>query len=82
MDYRTVTPAIVQELRAIVGDKSVWTDEARLEAYAHDETSSDEYAHAPEVVVLPTTTDHVAAIVKLANRERIPITPRGAGSGL
>ncbi|MBW6456734.1 MAG: FAD-binding oxidoreductase, partial [Trueperaceae bacterium] len=82
MDYRTVTPAIVQALRAIVGDKNVWTDEARLEAYAHDETSIDEYAHAPEVVVLPTTTEHVAAIVKLANRERIPITPRGAGSGL
>ncbi len=82
MSYGTVTPAIVAELRAIVGDKNVWTDEARLDTYAHDETSISEYAHAPEVVVVPTTTEHVAAIVKLANREHIPITPRGAGSGL
>ncbi|MFO8149144.1 MAG: FAD-linked oxidase C-terminal domain-containing protein [Trueperaceae bacterium] len=82
MDYRPVTPAIVQELRAIVGEKNVWIDHERLETYAHDETSIAEYAHPPDVVVVPTTTDHVAAIVQLANRERIPITPRGAGSGL
>ncbi len=77
-----VTPAIVAALRDIVGDKAVLVDEERLEAYAHDETSIDEYAHLPEVAVLPTTTAQVAAIVRLANRERIPITPRGAGSGL
>jgi len=82
MTYGAVTPAVLAELRGILGDKSVWTDEARLEAYAHDETSVEEYAHPPEVVVLPTTTDHVAAIVKLANHHHIPITPRGAGSGL
>jgi glycolate oxidase len=82
MNYARVTPGIVAELRAIVGGKSVWIDDERLETYAHDETSIAEYAHAPEAVVLPTTTEQVAAIVQLANRERIPITPRGAGSGL
>ncbi|MFO8149187.1 MAG: FAD-linked oxidase C-terminal domain-containing protein [Trueperaceae bacterium] len=82
MTYAAVTPAIVAELRAIVGEKSVWVDEERLETYAHDETSAEEYAHAPEAVVLPTTTEHVAAIVRLANHHHIPITPRGAGSGL
>jgi glycolate oxidase len=82
MTYGTVTAGVVAELRAIVGEKSVWIDEERLEAYAHDETSTEEYAHAPEAIVLPTTTEHVAAIVRLANRDRIPITPRGAGSGL
>jgi len=82
MDYRPVTPSLVRDLRTIVGEKSVWIDHERLEAYAHDETSITEYAHAPEAVVLPTTTEQVAQVVRLANRERIPITPRGAGSGL
>ena len=36
----------------------------------------------PEVVVRPRTADEIAAIVKLANRQHIPVTPRGAGSGL
>jgi glycolate oxidase len=36
----------------------------------------------PTVVVLPQSTEQVAAIVKLANREGLPITPRGAGTGL
>ncbi|MFA6504937.1 MAG: FAD-linked oxidase C-terminal domain-containing protein, partial [Treponemataceae bacterium] len=47
-----------------------------------DETSAEEYGHMPEAVVLATTTAQVAEIVKLANRRHIPITPRGAGSGL
>ena len=57
-------------------------DKEKIEAYSHDETDAGEYGHMPEVVVLPTTTEQVAEVVRLANRERIPITPRGAGSGL
>ena len=82
MSYAPVTPRVVTELRAIVGDKSVLVDDERMEAYGHDETNALEYGHLPEVVVLPTTTEQIAAIVRLANRERIPVTPRGAGSGL
>ena len=80
--YNPVTPDIVGELRGIVGDRNVIVDEEKLETYSHDETNADEYGHMPEVVVLPTTTEQVAAVVQLANREVIPITPRGAGSGL
>ncbi len=80
--YRPVTSEIVDALRRIVGDKNVLVDEEKMEAYSHDETSAEEYGHMPEVVVLPTTTEQVAEVVKLANRETIPITPRGAGSGL
>ena len=36
----------------------------------------------PEALVRPITAEEIAAIMKLANRERIPVTPRGAGSGL
>jgi glycolate oxidase len=50
--------------------------------YAHDETQGAEYSHMPEVVVRPDGAAEIAAIMRLANRERIPVTPRGAGSGL
>lgn len=80
--FNPVTPDIVGELRAIVGEKNVHVDEERMEAYSHDETNAEEYGHMPEVVVTPTTAEQVAAVVKLANREIVPITPRGAGSGL
>jgi glycolate oxidase len=36
----------------------------------------------PDVAVTPTDAEQIAKVVKLANRERIPVTPRGAGSGL
>jgi glycolate oxidase len=57
-------------------------EEEKREAYSHDETDADEFGHKPEVVVLPTATEQVSEVVKLANRQLIPVTPRGAGSGL
>jgi len=82
MNYGKVTGAIVEELRGLLGAKNVICDAERMEAYSHDETSAEEYGHMPDAVVTPTSTEQVAAVVKLANRERIPVTPRGAGSGL
>ena len=82
MPYNPVTSEIIDQLKQIVGARNVYADEERMEAYSHDETNKAAYGHMPEVVVMPTTTQEVAAIVKLANREYIPITPRGAGSGL
>lgn len=80
--YGTVTPAIIDELIEIVGESYVETGADALESYSHDEIPDPRYAHPPEVVVTPRTAEEIAAIVKLANREGIPITPRGAGSGL
>ncbi|MDR2485353.1 MAG: FAD-binding protein [Treponema sp.] len=80
--YNPVTPEVVNTLRDIAGKGNVFTDEEKLEAYSHDETDTAEYGHFPEVAVLPVNTGQVAQVVKLANKEHIPITPRGAGSGL
>ncbi len=81
--YQPVTPAIVAELRAIVGEPHViYGEPERMQDYAHDEVPGEEYAHMPEVVVKPATAEQISAIMKLANRERVPVTPRGAGSGL
>jgi glycolate oxidase len=81
--YHPVTPAIVDELKAIVGNKYViYGDAEKLEPYSHDEVAEAQYAHMPECVVRPDGAQQIAEIMKLANRERIPVTPRGAGSGL
>jgi glycolate oxidase subunit GlcD len=80
--YNELTPEIVQELRKIVGDQYVIHDDPeRLEAFSHDETPGD-YVAMPAAAIRPRSAEEIAAIMKLANRENIPITPRGAGSGL
>lgn len=81
-DYAPVTEEVIEELARIVGERFVLTDAEKLEPYSHDEVAGEEYARMPEVVVKPRTAQEVAEIVKLANRRRIPVTPRGAGSGL
>jgi glycolate oxidase len=82
-DYQPVTPAITAELRQIVGVRHVLTDDPdRMAAYAHDEVAGEAYAHLPEVVVRPGNAKEISAVMRLANRERVPVTPRGAGSGL
>jgi len=81
--YRPVKAEIVEELRGIVGERYVIAgDPERMEPYAHDEVAGAEYAHMPEVVVRPDDAEQIAAILRLANRERVPVTPRAAGSGL
>ena len=82
MVYHSVTEEIIEELKIIAGKNHVITDMEKLESYSHDETNTSEFGHNPEVAVLPASTEEVAEVVKLANRELIPITPRGAGSGL
>jgi glycolate oxidase len=80
--YSKLTSGIIEELKGIVGKGNVIVDSEKLNAYSHDETDANEYGHSPEAAVLPASTEEVAAVVKLANRELVPVTPRGAGSGL
>jgi len=81
-EYRPVTHDIVEELKRICGEAFVhFDDQKKLEKYARDKVP-DANGHLPEVVVLPKTAREIADVVKLANREMIPITPRAAGSGL
>ena len=82
VQYARVTPSIVEDLKQIVGERGIIVERDQLENYSHDEVTDPNYHHMPEVVVLPQTTQQIADIVKLANRELIPIVPRGAGTGL
>jgi glycolate oxidase len=78
--YNPVTPAIVDALAGIVGHDAVLTTPEALEPYSHDETVG--LRAEPEVVVRVTSAEQVAAVLRLAQRERVPVTPRGAGYGL
>jgi glycolate oxidase len=80
--YNPITPRIVDELIAILGPTGVLVDPEAMEPYSRDEEMKNEHGHMPEVVVKPANARETAEVVKLANRELIPITPRGAGSGL
>jgi glycolate oxidase len=70
---------ILAELRGIVGREQVIDGAYDLHIFARD--ASIEGA-VPDAVVLPATNDEVAAVVKLAAKHRIPVVPRGAGTGL
>lgn len=82
MKYGKLTPDIIREIERIVGIRNVIMDEEAMLPYSHDETSADQYGVMPGIVITPISTEQVAALVKLANKHLIPITPRGAGSGL
>lgn len=70
---------VVEELKAIVGEENVITDPALLYCYSTDASINQ---HMPDVVVRPGKTEEVSEILKLANRERIPVHPRGGGTSL
>jgi len=80
MMYNQVTDKIINNLKEIVGAQNVITDTDALENYAHDETPL--YHSIPEVVMKPGTTAEVSEIMKLANENLIPVTPRGGGTSL
>jgi glycolate oxidase len=72
---------VVEGLRAIVGEENVLADDGIKEEYARDEGLTVKPC-SPEVVVKPGSTEEVAKILRLANEKRVPVTPRGAGTGL
>jgi glycolate oxidase len=80
----TLSPAAanlhVDEFRKILGKEYVLVDEESLDHYSHDETEDLHYL--PDVVLKPRTAEEISAILKICNRERIHVTPRGAGTGL
>lgn len=64
----------------ISGDKYVLVDEETLHNYAHDETEDLHYL--PDVVIKPGSAEEISAILGICNQHKIPVTPRGAGTGL
>ncbi len=78
--FAHVTPDVVRALASIVGEGHVVTGGGDLDRYAHDE--SEDLFVPPEVAVRPASTAEVSAVLALAHRERIAVTPRAGGTGL
>ena len=81
--YNRVDARVIAELERIVGAENVLAgpqEAEKLERYTHDEVVG--LAAEPEVVVLATSAQQVSEVMRLAQAARVPVTPRGAGSGL
>src|SRR5258707_2149165 len=70
----------IEMFRTIVGDRWIAMDEDSLRNYGHDET--EHLYYLPDIVVKPRTAEEISAIMRICDQCRIPVTPRGAGTGL
>ena len=82
MEYGQINEPVLQTLKEAVGEKNFFVAEAISEDYTHDEFSLREIARMPTVLVKPETTESVSAVLRIAQENRIPVTPRGGGTGL
>lgn len=75
-----LTAAHIDNFKKICGEINVITNLDEMANYAHDETESLHFL--PEVVLKPRTAQEISEVLKICNRDIIPVTPRGAGTGL
>jgi len=75
-----ITDDIIKSFKEITGDGYFFNDEASLIHYGHDETET--LSFRPHIVLKPSTPQQISDILKICNEHQIPVTPRGAGTGL
>ena len=73
-----LSPSIEQELEQIVGADHVRRDASSLAAYG---TDALKIGHPADLVILPGSTQDIAAIARLCHEMRVPLVVRGAGTG-
>jgi glycolate oxidase len=78
--FGKVTPDVIERLKSAVGRDYVRIDDETLDIFASDET--EDLVFRPEVVILPQDTEAISGAMKVAFDADIPVTPRGAGTGL
>jgi glycolate oxidase len=72
--------SVLNELRKILSEDRILTAPEVLKTYSYDGQTN--WSHEPDVVLLPESAQEVSEILKLANREKIPVTPRGGGTNV
>ena len=88
MPFNALTPELLGAFEAIVGPAHVLTAQraeatATAEAYAdYGRDHTEDFHFAPDVVLRPGSTAEIGAIMRLCHEHRLPVTPRGAGTGL
>jgi glycolate oxidase len=72
-------PSLVKELKNVLGPANLLTSHEELVAYSYDATRKESL---PWAVARPAAAQEVSDILVLANQERVPVVPRGAGTGM
>lgn len=80
MALTEVKEGVVAQFIEIVGEHNILLNEDQKSDYAHDKT--EDYFFMPDIVVKPGTPEEVSQLLKYCNEHQIPVTPRGAGTGL
>ncbi|HMR58178.1 MAG TPA: FAD-binding oxidoreductase, partial [Cyclobacteriaceae bacterium] len=79
-EIQSLSNELIGQFRAIVGGQHVLSDEEQRHEYGHDKT--EDYQFLPDLVLKPGTPEEISSILKICNEYHIPVTPRGAGTGL
>lgn len=74
-----LSQSVIAELRQVLRDTDILVEQADLISYSIDGTWLEA---RPDCVVMPRSAAEVAAVMRIANRERIPVVPRGGASNL
>jgi glycolate oxidase len=70
----------IENLEKIIGKEIIFTDPEILSNYASDYT--EDISCLPHVVIKPNTTSDISKVLSFCNKHKVPVTPRGAGTGL
>ena len=76
----TVKEEIVSAFEQILGKDFIIVDKEQRLDYGHDKT--EDYQFLPDIVLKPRTAEEISSVLKVCNRHKLPVTPRGAGTGL
>jgi len=77
---QSLSNELISCFRTIVGESYLIVDEELRTEYGHDKT--EDYLFLPDLVLKPGTPEEISDILKICNQYNIPVTPRGAGTGL
>ncbi|SKB42690.1 FAD-binding oxidoreductase [Daejeonella lutea] len=80
MAFNKISNYLLERFTEIVGPENIFTTPEQLQKYAHDET--EDLVFFPQVAVSPVSAAQISDLLKLCSEHLIPVTPRGAGTGL
>ena len=72
-------PSVLNKLKTIVGNDNLFTVPEELVAYSYDATQRETL---PWAVARPVSASEISQLLVLANQEKFPVVPRGAGTGM
>lgn len=80
--FNSVSDELIGALTKALGEHGVKSEHDAIESYKTDQEGDPRFHYMPGVVVFPESTEDVAAVVKLANKFMVPITPRSGGTSV